>query len=129
MNNVSLIGRLTKEPSVHKTNDNKVICNFTLAVDDTHSREDRADFISVVVFGNQANVAGKYLRKGFLCGVSGRLKTETWVDSQNVKRWATEVIADRVQFLQWPARAETASEEQQTSAGFEEVKEDDGFDF
>jgi single-strand DNA-binding protein len=106
MNNINLIGRLTKDPETRKMDEGKTVCSFSLAVDDTFSKEDRADFIRVTVFGSQGDNCEKYLRKGFLAGVSGRIRTDSYTDSEGVKRYPVSVTADRVQFLQWPERQE-----------------------
>jgi single-strand DNA-binding protein len=107
MNNVTLIGRLTKDPEFRQREDGKNICTFNLAVDDTFSREDRADFLRITVFGNQAENCNKYLRKGFIAGVSGRLRSDTYTDSEGVRRFPVGVVADRVQFLQFPERQQS----------------------
>lgn len=102
MNNINIIGRLTKDPELRKTEDGKSICNFSVAIDDTHAKESRADFIRCTVFGVQGENCEKYLQKGFLAGVSGRLRSDSYKDSEGVTRYPVSVIADRVQFLQWP---------------------------
>lgn len=102
MNSVNIIGRLTKDPEVRKLQDDTTLCNLRLAIDDAHSKDDRTDFISVTVFGAQGEVCEKYLRKGFLCGVSGRLRSDVYTDAEGVKRYPVKLTADRVQFLQWP---------------------------
>ena len=107
MNNINLIGRLTKDPEFRKTENDMSICNFNLAVDDTFSKEDRADFIRVTVFGHQAEICEKYLRKGLLTGVQGRMRSEAYTDSEGIKRYPVSVTADRVQFLQFPEREQT----------------------
>ena len=109
MNNISLIGRLTREPEMRKTDDGLSICTFTLAIDDTHAREDRTDFIRVTCFGAQGDNCEKYLRKGFLAGVSGRLRSDQYTDAEGIKRYPVDVVADRVMFLQWPEKV-TAKE-------------------
>jgi single-strand DNA-binding protein len=109
MNNINLIGRLTKDPEVRKTNEGRTICTFTIAVDDTFSKEDRADFIRIKVFGSQGDLCERYLRKGFITGVSGRIRSDQYTDQAGVKRYPIEVTADRVQFLQWPERQEKAA--------------------
>jgi single-strand DNA-binding protein len=110
MNNVNLIGRLTKDPEFRTTKEGREICNFNLAIDDTFSREDRADFVKVTVFGNQALNCEKYLRKGFLAGVAGRIRSDVYTDSEGIKRYPTSVTAERVQFLQWPDRGQSRDE-------------------
>jgi single-strand DNA-binding protein len=104
MNSVNLIGRLAKDPELRKSEEGKSVCTFTLAVDDVHSKEDRADFLRVTVFGNQGELCEKYLRKGFLAGVTGRLRADTYTDSEGIVRHPVGVIADNVRFLQWPER-------------------------
>jgi len=110
MNNISLIGRLTREPEMRKTGEGLSICTFTLAIDDTHSREDRADFIRVTCFGSQGDNCEKYLRKGFLAGVSGRLRSDQYTDADGNKRYPVDVVADRVMFLQWPEKEKESVE-------------------
>lgn len=107
MNSVNLIGRLTKDPELHKSDDGKAVCRLRLAIDDTYAKEDRADFINVLVYGVQAENCDRYLRKGFLVGISGRFRSDSYTDSEGVKRYPVKVVADRVQFLQWPERKES----------------------
>ena len=110
MNSVNVIGRLTKDPELRTTDDGKKICNLRLAIDDTFSKDDRADFISVTVFGNQGENCERYLRKGFITGVQGRMRSDSYTDSEGIKRYPIKIIADRVQFLQWPERKNDASD-------------------
>ena len=110
MNTVSLIGRLTKDPELKTTEDGRAICTFNLAVDDAFSKEDRADFVRVTVFGLQGENCSKYLRKGFLTGVSGRLRSDSYTDAEGIKRFPVNIIADRCQFLQWPEKSQDAPE-------------------
>jgi single-strand DNA-binding protein len=98
MNSVNIIGRLTKDPEIRKTAEGKTVCTLRLAIDDTFSREDRADFIGVTVFGNQGDNCERYLRKGFITGVQGRLRSDSYTDSEGVKRYPIKIIAERVQF-------------------------------
>ena len=132
MNSVNVIGRLTKDPEFRVTEDGKKICNLRLAIDDTFSKEDRADFISVTVFGNQGENCERYLRKGFITGVQGRMRSESYTDSEGVKRYPIKIMADRVQFLQWPERKSSAPENKdevapvpEQMAESSEEKEDD----
>ena len=124
MNNVTLIGRLTKNPEIRKTEEGRSICTFTIAVDDIHSKEDRADFIRVTVFGSQGENCSKYLRKGFLTAVSGRFRSDTYKDSEGIVRYPIGIVAERVQFLQWPEKeVKKAEGVKKTMCEIEEVKE------
>jgi len=111
MNSVNIIGRLVRDPEMIKKDDGLTICNLRIAIDDTHSKEDRADFISVTVFGNQAAVCERYLRKGFIAGVSGHIRSEDYTDKDGVRHFPVKLIAERIQFLQWPEREEKQQNE------------------
>ena len=108
MNSVNIIGRLVNTPELKKTGDGLSICDLRFAVDDTFSKENRTDFINVTVFGNQADVCERYLRKGFMAGVSGRIKADTYTGADGTNRYPVKVIAERIQFLQWPDREKSA---------------------
>lgn len=111
MNNVNVIGRLCRDPELKKMEAGRAICSFSLAVDDVFAKDDRADFVRVTVFGNQGDNCAKYLKKGFLAGVSGRLRSDSYTDADGVKRYPISVIADRVQFLSWPEKASEKPQE------------------
>jgi len=106
MNNVSIIGRLVKEPEIKRTEEGKAICDLRFAIDDPFSKDDRSDFINVTVFGNQAELCDRYLHKGFIAGISGRIRSDVYTNSEGVKKYPIKVIAENVQFLQWPERTE-----------------------
>lgn len=102
LNKVAMVGRLTKDPEVRYTADNQTpVAKFTIAVDRTFKRDGQptADFIPIVVFGKSAENCGKYIKKGRLVAVSGRLQTRSWDDPDGKRHYATEVIADEVDFL------------------------------
>jgi single-strand DNA-binding protein len=102
MNKVALVGRLTKDPEVRYTaNNNTAVAKFTIAVNRMFKVEGQpdADFIPIVVFGKPAENAGKYIGKGRLVAVSGRIQTRSWDDQDGKRHFATEVIADEVHYL------------------------------
>lgn len=103
MNAVNLIGRLTKEPQVRYTGDGLAVASFTLAVDRPAKKgEDKqADFPRIIVFGKQAENCEKYLAKGRLVAIMGRIQTGSYEKQNGDRVYTTDVIADRVQFLEW----------------------------
>lgn len=103
MNAVNLIGRLTKEPQVRYTADGLAVASFTLAVDrPVRKGEDKqADFPRVICFGKQAENCEKYLAKGRLVAIMGRIQTGSYEKQNGDRVYTTDVIADRVQFLEW----------------------------
>jgi len=103
MNRVVLVGRITKDPEIKYTQANVPVVQFTLAVNRPFSGQDgerKADFISCVVWRQQAENLAKYIRKGSQIGVDGRLQVRSYQDNGGVTRYATEVICDQVQFLE-----------------------------
>lgn len=103
MNTVNLIGRLTKEPQVRYTADGLAVASFTLAVDrPVRKGEDKqTDFPRVICFDKQAENCEKYLAKGRLVAIMGRIQTGSYEKQNGDRVYTTDVIADRVQFLEW----------------------------
>ncbi|MDD4066507.1 MAG: single-stranded DNA-binding protein [Clostridia bacterium] len=103
LNNVVLIGRLTKDPEVRYTSaSNTLVANFTLAVGRSFAKqgeERQTDFIPIVVWGKTGEFASKYFKKGMQVSVVGRIQTRSWDDqASGQKKYATEVIATEVGF-------------------------------
>ena len=101
MNNVVLIGRLTKEPEV-RYKDDLAIARFNLAVNRMPSKkgEDRgADFIGIIAFGRSAENCEKFLKKGSQIAIQGRIQSGTYTKKDGETAYRTDVIADRIKFL------------------------------
>ncbi|MDT8719306.1 single-stranded DNA-binding protein [Clostridium sp. 19966] len=103
MNKVVLIGRLTRDPELRfAPGSGTAVATVTLAIDRRVPNKDgqrEADFISVVIWGKQAEATANYMGKGRLMGVSGRIQTRTYDAKDGTKRYVTEVVAEEVQFL------------------------------
>ena len=102
MNNVSLVGRLTKEPELKYTANGVAVCNFTLAVNRPFKNangENEADFIMVQVWRKPAENAANFLKKGSQAAVNGRINTRHYENDKGDRVYVTEVVADFVQFL------------------------------
>lgn len=111
MNLVMLIGRLTRNPELrYIPNSGTPVTTFTLAVNRELTKEKKqemeskgqptADFINIVVWGKQAENCANYLAKGRLVAIQGRVQSRSW-ETENGRRYATEVVANQVQFLEW----------------------------
>ena len=102
MNRVCLVGRITKELELRKTNNNMSVCSFTLAVQ-SKTKNDKgeymADFIPCTAWNKTAEFMTTYLHKGSLISVEGRIKTSSY-DTPDGKRYRTDVIAEDVQSLE-----------------------------
>ncbi|AVX31826.1 single-strand binding protein [Carboxydocella thermautotrophica] len=102
LNRIILIGRLTRDPELRYTNTGKAVARFTLAIDrpfKNQAGEREADFINVVVWGQMAENCSKYLSKGKLAAVDGRLETRSFEGKDGNRRQITEVVAENVRFL------------------------------
>lgn len=102
MNTVQLIGRLTKDPEVRYTTNQTAVARFTIAINkgkDKDGKDLGADYPSIVAFGKTAELVEKYVNKGRLIGVQGRIQTGSY-EKDGKKYYTTDIIADRVEFLE-----------------------------
>lgn len=102
LNNVNLIGRLTKDPELKYTQNGKAVTTFTLAVNRGYTNaqgEREADFIPIVAWGKIAENCATYLGKGSLVAVEGRIQVRTYEAKDGGRRWVTEIVSAAVHFL------------------------------
>ena len=126
MNRIILLGRLTKEPEVRYTNTGKVVASFTMAVDRPFTGQDgkrEADFIPVVIWGKPAETIGNYVQKGHRVLVEGRLQIRSYDGKDGQKRWITEVIADRFEFIEKAGDKAAKPQASNAPGGFESMGE------
>lgn len=112
MNSVFLIGRLTRDPEVRYTAATQMaVATFTVAIDrpTRAGAEKQTDFPRVTVFGKQAENCEKYLAKGRLVAIEGRLQTGSYQNKDGATVYTTDVVANRVQFLEWGDRTQKSS--------------------
>lgn len=103
INNLTLVGRLTKDPDLKYTGSGTAVATFTLAVNrnfTNQSGEREADFINCVIWRKPAETLANYAKKGVLIGVTGRIQTRSYDNQQGQKVYVTEVIADNFQLLE-----------------------------
>ena len=99
MNSVNLIGRIGNELQLKKSQSDKSVISFSLAVTRSYNREE-TDWINIVAWNRTAEVISQYGKKGALIGVSGRIQTRSYDDSSGKKVYVTEVVCDSVQLLE-----------------------------
>ncbi|QPA42348.1 single-stranded DNA-binding protein (plasmid) [Bacillus paranthracis] len=105
MNNVALVGRLTKDPDLRYTPNGVAVATFTLAVphkyvDDAGNRG--SNFINCVIWRKQAENMANYIKKGHRVGVSGEIQSRNYENQNNERVYVTEVLAENVTFLDKP---------------------------
>ena len=109
LNKVVLIGRLIKDPDLRYTTSGVPVTRFTLAVNRNYKNqagEYDTDFIPITVWRTQAENCAKYLAKGRLVAVSGRIQTRSYDGEDGKRRYTWEVVADEVTFLEWGNKQE-----------------------
>lgn len=111
MNSVILIGRLTRDPEVRYVPESQLaVASFTVAIDRPPRKDGpkQTDFPRVTVFGKQAENCERYLAKGRLVGVQGRIQTGSYTNKEGQTVYTTDVVADRVEFLEWGDKKESS---------------------
>ena len=135
MNNVVIVGRLTRDPELRfLPGSATAVTSFTVAIDKPLSKEKKqemeakgqptADFVNVVVWGRQAENCANYLAKGRLTAVQGRLQSRSYDDKNGIRRYVTEVVAERVEFLEWGDNNRQNSQHEGSDQDFPDI---DGF--
>ena len=114
LNRIVLTGRLTRDPELRRTTSEMAVASFTIAVDDNVkgvNGEKTTTFIGVTVWDKQADTVAKFLRKGSLVGVDGRIHQRTFERKDGTKASVIEVIANHVEFLEPKGSREIPNEE------------------
>ena len=131
LNKIFIMGRLTADPELRRTQSGTPVASFTIAVDrdfKNQSGEKETDFVPVVAWRNTAEFASRYFTKGRMAIVEGRLQNRSWTDKDGNKRTTTEIVADNIYFgdsKRDDSKATTAERDAMFSA-FEELPDTDG---
>jgi single-strand DNA-binding protein len=109
INNITLVGRLTKDPELRYTANGTGVATFTLAINRNFTNqagEREADFVQCVIWRKPAETLANYARKGTLLGVTGRIQTRSYDNQQGQRVYVTEVVAENFQLLESKATSE-----------------------
>ena len=149
LNKVIMGGRLTADPELKQTSSGVSVCTFSIAVNRRFSSKDsaqqtQADFFNITAWRSTAELVSKYFRKGSSICVVGSLQNRTWTDQQGIKHYATDIIADEVNFVDSKSESAGAAQAPYTpdaysapsfssdaasAPKFEELKTDDDLPF
>lgn len=127
LNKITIMGRLTKDPELRRTNSGTAVASFTIAVDRDFG-EKQADFFPVVAWKGTGEFVAKNFAKGRPILISGRLETRKWEGNDGTKHTVTEIIAENVYFCDskpMPAPQPYTAPVENQYEGFEEISEDD----
>jgi len=127
VNKVILVGRLGRDPETRFTTSGQAVANFSIATDETYKdrageRQKRTEWHKIVVWGKQAEIAQKYLRKGALVFIEGRIQSRQWDDREGQKRTSIEIVCNNFRML--GGRAEGAAQGSGQSAPVHEPDAD-----
>lgn len=109
MNKVILIGRTTQDIELKRMTNGNEVTTFNIAVNRSFKNangEYDTDFFPCVAFKKLAETISRYVKKGDLVGIEGRLQARNYTDKDNIKRYVTEIIVDNIDFLQSKPKAE-----------------------
>jgi single-strand DNA-binding protein len=135
VNKVIIVGRLGADPEVKTVGNNQTVARLSVAtsenwVDREGQKQERTEWHRIVVWGKLAEICGRHLAKGRQVYLEGRLQTRSWEDQQGQKRYATEIVANTVQFLGAPGeqREGSSSGSSKDFGGFQDFAPEPSFD-
>ena len=129
MNNVSLVGRLTRDPEIKATNSGSSYARFSIAVD-RRGKDAGTDFVNIVAFGKTSEFIERYFCKGQRIGINGRIQTGSYEGKDGKKVYTFDVIAENVEFVE--SKSASASATPANADGFVNIPdgvEDPGLPF
>jgi len=112
LNNLTIIGRLTKDVEMRHTQSGKAVASFSIAVNTGFGENEKTSFFNVVAWGKLGETINEYCKKGNRVGVQGRIEQRTWEDASGNKRSTVEIIAENVQFLTPKGDSQTSQKAQ-----------------
>lgn len=124
LNTITIMGRMTREPELRRTESGIAVASFALACERDYAPqggEKETDFINVVCWRSTAEFVDKYFSKGRMAVVSGRLQIRDWTDKEGNKRRSAEILADRVYF----GDAKRDGDSQAPKSDFTEIPSDE----
>ena len=135
LNLAIIAGRLTNDPQLRSTGTGQSVASFSIATnrnwtDKAGMKQEQVEYHNIVVWGKQAEIASKYLTKGALVLIEGRLQTRTWQNKEGQNQKTTEIIANSIQFGPRAGNTQSGFAGGRTSDNQESVgKRDDGSQF
>lgn len=110
INKVILMGRLTRDPEMRHTNSGTPVTTFSIAIDNGYGDNQRTDFVNCLAWNKTAEFVTKYFTKGKMIIVIGRITTRSWETQDGKRAYATEVVAQEVNFGESKSSQQTATQ-------------------
>jgi len=99
LNQCNFIGRVGKDPETRYTTNGKTVANLSIACSEKYNGEEKTEWVNVIFWEKLAEIVQKYVTKGSLIFVSGKMQTSSWEDKEGVKRYKTEIVANTMKML------------------------------
>ena len=128
INNVVLVGRMTRDAELRYTPSNQAVATFTLAVNRNFKNQDgerEADFINVVIWRQQAENLANWAKKGALIGITGRIQTRSYDNQQGQRVYVTEVVAESFQLLESRGQQSNSQDSSFGNSSSMDIQEED----
>jgi single-strand DNA-binding protein len=110
MNRVLLTGRLTRDPEMRTTATGKTVTQFSIATNEYRGGQEKPEYHAVVTWDRLAEICARYLGKGQMVALEGRLQTRQWEDERKIRHWKTEIVAAHVEMLSGRRKKDYAAE-------------------
>ena len=127
INKVILIGRTGKDPEIKSTNSGKKVASFSLATSEKYKDQEQTTWHNLVLWEKHAEISEKYIKKGSLIYVEGKISNRSWDDKDGVKRYTTEIIVNSLQLLD--KKEGSNNNESQNNTPVSQLGEDDDLVF
>ena len=114
LNSCSFIGRLGRDPEIRQTNSGKSVASFSLACSEKYNGEEKTEWVNVVAWEKLADVIGKYLTKGSLVYIGGKMQTRKWQDKEGTERYTAEIICREMKMLGGGSGKQREGQEEQS---------------
>jgi len=133
VNKVILVGHLGKDPEVRYLEGNITVCSFPLATSETYTKDgvrmQHTEWHNIVMWRNLGEMAVKYLKKGKLVYIEGRLRTRNYEDKEGTRRFVTEIVGESFKLLGRPSDFGQTNKSANTETSTEEVEKEQEVDF
>jgi single-strand DNA-binding protein len=110
MNRVLLTGRLTRDPEMRTTATGKTVTQFSVATNEYRGGQEKPEYHAIVTWDRLAEICARYLGKGQMVAIEGRLQTRQWEDERKIRHWKTEIVAAHVEMLSGRRKKDYAAE-------------------
>ena len=133
LNQCNFIGNITKDPETRFMPNGDAVCNFSIACNETYKdkngqKQEKVEYVNIVMYRKLAEIAGEYLKKGAPVYISGAFRTRKWQNKEGQDRYSTEIVANEMQMLGGKSNQSNNDNDAPEKQDYSQVGRDGGFD-